>query len=63
MVTLERPVLERFREEGRVVVEGLLDAQEDLQPIIDEYTELLDRLADAVVRRGQDLKRLRRAAL
>ena len=53
MVTLERPVLEQFREEGLVVMEGLLDPQEDLQPVIDEYTELLDRLATQWYRKGE----------
>jgi phytanoyl-CoA hydroxylase len=34
-----------FEEQGYVVVEGLLDPEGDLQPVVDEYSALLDRLA------------------
>ena len=37
--------LERFQEEGYLVVQGLLDPEEDLRPIREEYAALLDRLA------------------
>ena len=36
--------LERFEEEGYLVVKGLLEP-EDLEPVKDEYVQLLDRLA------------------
>lgn len=35
-----------FEQQGYVVLEGLLDVREDLQPVIDEYHGLLDRLAE-----------------
>jgi phytanoyl-CoA hydroxylase len=53
VVTLERTVLEEFKEQGLVVLEGLLDPVEDLQPVIDEYTELLDRLANQWFEEGK----------
>ncbi|HET7771178.1 MAG TPA: phytanoyl-CoA dioxygenase family protein [Chloroflexota bacterium] len=36
--------VERFREEGYLAVEGVLDLERDLQPVVGEYEELLDRL-------------------
>ena len=33
--------LQRFDEQGFLVVEGLLDPARDLQPVVDEYTALL----------------------
>lgn len=44
--------VERYREDGYVVVEGLLDPDEDLQPVVDEYGALLDQLADQWVAEG-----------
>ncbi len=38
--------LKQFEEEGYYVAEGLLDPVEDIQPVIDEYSELLDRLSN-----------------
>jgi hypothetical protein len=38
-------VLTHFAEQGYVVIQGLLDPKQDLQPVIDEYDHLLDRLA------------------
>lgn len=43
---LDSSAIERFDEDGYVVVRGLLDVQLDIDPVIDEYTRLLDRLAD-----------------
>jgi phytanoyl-CoA hydroxylase len=34
----------RFREEGYLAVEGVLDLERDLKPVVREYEELLDRL-------------------
>ena len=45
MPTLDKNVTDRFEEHGYVVVEGVLDPQEDIQPIVAEYAELLDSLA------------------
>ena len=44
MVALDPSVFERFDENGYVVVRGLLDVANDLQPVITEYEALLDRL-------------------
>ncbi len=45
-MTITRSALDQFEEDGYVVGEGILDPDEDLQPVIDEYSELLDRLAE-----------------
>jgi phytanoyl-CoA hydroxylase len=37
---------QQFDEQGFVVVERLLDAQTDLQPLVNDYATLLDRLAE-----------------
>ena len=39
-------VLDQLHEQGFVVIEELLDPQEDLQPILDDYAALLDELAE-----------------
>jgi phytanoyl-CoA hydroxylase len=39
--------LERFREEGYLVVEDVLDVERDLEPVVAEYTQKLDDLATA----------------
>jgi hypothetical protein len=39
-------LLDRFTERGYVVLEGLLDPQADLQPLVDDYSALLDDLAE-----------------
>ncbi len=38
-------IQEEFARNGYVIVEGLLDAHRDLQPILDDYARLLDQLA------------------
>ena len=45
MVTAELTVLEHFEALGYVVMKDVLDPVLDLQPVIDEYSDLLDRLA------------------
>ncbi len=37
--------LRRFATDGYLVVDGVLDAPRDLDPILDEYVEVLDRIA------------------
>ncbi len=37
---------QQFDEQGFIVVENLLDPQTDLQPLVEDYEALLDRLAD-----------------
>lgn len=44
MLTATR--LEQFQEEGYLVVDDVLDLEKDLQPVVDEYTALLDELAE-----------------
>ncbi len=45
MARLSEYDISQFEEQGYVVVEGLLDQGKDLQPVIDEYSALLDSLA------------------
>jgi ectoine hydroxylase-related dioxygenase (phytanoyl-CoA dioxygenase family) len=44
-MTITKENLDQFEQEGYFVGEGILDPDEDLQPVVDEYDELLDRLA------------------
>jgi len=37
--------VERFHEEGYLVVEDVLDVTRDLEPVVAEYTQRLDELA------------------
>jgi len=39
-----RQILDQFEDEGYVVVRGLLSWEEDLQPVVHEYEQVLDRL-------------------
>ena len=50
---LQASFLETFQEQGFVVVDEVLDPGKDLQPIVEEYQDLLDRLATHLVREGQ----------
>ena len=43
----------QFEEQGYLIVEGLLNPSEDLDPIIDEYKEVLDRLANELYEDGE----------
>lgn len=49
---LTRGQLEQFEREGFLVVRGVLDPADDLQPIIDEYEQVLDGLVDELVATG-----------
>ncbi len=42
----------RFEEEGYLLVEDLLDPQADIQPILDEYAEVLDGIARKLYAEG-----------
>ena len=44
---------EQFERDGYFVAKDLLDFDEDLQPVIDEYTALLDDVAGDLVKRGK----------
>lgn len=50
--SLTRKQLDQFHEEGYLVVEGVLDPEDDLDPIIIEYEGVLDRLADDLYEAG-----------
>ncbi len=52
MASLSEEQVARFRREGYLLVENLLDPAEDLDPIIAEYTGVLDRLASDLYTRG-----------
>jgi len=43
----------QFEEQGYLLVKGLLDPQRDLDPIIDEYATVLDRLAHQLYDKGE----------
>lgn len=45
--------VDEFRDQGFLLVEGLLDARRDLDPVIAEYGGVLDRLAAELFARGQ----------
>ncbi|MBI4529898.1 MAG: phytanoyl-CoA dioxygenase family protein [Candidatus Latescibacteria bacterium] len=53
MVHLTAAQVAHFHERGYVVVEGLLNPEEDLDPIIEEYKGVLDRLAYELYDRGE----------
>ena len=45
MVLKQSSLKERYKEQGYAIAEGLIDVEQELQPIISEYEELLDTLA------------------
>jgi hypothetical protein len=45
MEALTAEQVEQFHREGYLLVEGLFDPQEDIEPIIEEYKGVLDNLA------------------
>jgi len=53
MAVATRVDLERFMDEGYLVVEDALDPTTDLDPVIDEYEALLDELAERWVSEGR----------
>lgn len=50
---LASSVFEQFDTDGYVVVRGLLDVERDIHPVIDEYSRVLDRLADGWLAEGR----------
>jgi hypothetical protein len=46
VVTAPKVDLERFQEEGYLVVENVLDVQQDLEPVVAEYMALLDEVVE-----------------
>jgi hypothetical protein len=53
MGRLSAAQVERFHDEGYLVVRGLFDATATLDPVIAEYGQVLGRLADELVGKGQ----------
>jgi phytanoyl-CoA hydroxylase len=52
MPFLSREQLAHFKEEGYLLVRGMLDVEEVIQPIIDEYHGVLDKLAHELYAAG-----------
>ena len=52
MAALTQDQVEQFRREGYLLVKGLLDPREDLDPVIEEYTGVLDDLAAELYAKG-----------
>jgi phytanoyl-CoA hydroxylase len=52
MAQLSQAQVDQFHREGYLVVEGLLDAREDVSPVIAEYEGVLDMLATALHAQG-----------
>lgn len=53
MAALSTDQLQQFEKDGYLVVEGLIDPVEVLDPLIEEYAEVLDRLATDLHRSGR----------
>ena len=53
MESLTSEQIAHFRDEGYVVVEGLLDPERDLNPVIEEYAGVLDRFAGELFAAGR----------
>ena len=45
--------LESFRRDGYLICENILDVEEDIFPIYDEYDVLLDRVVDELFESGE----------
>jgi len=46
MSSISQEHLSLYASDGYVIVEGFLDVGEDIQPVMDEYAHVLDRLAN-----------------
>jgi phytanoyl-CoA hydroxylase len=55
--------VERFHEDGYVVVEGLLDPEEDLGPVVEEYSRLIDAVAERWLGNGSPSDRRGRGSV
>ena len=53
MAHLTAAQIAQFHEQGYLIVEDLFDPVEDLDPIIEEYKGVLDRLADELYAKGE----------
>ena len=52
-IVLTDAQVSQYEVQGYLVVEGLLDPAEDIQPVIDEYSSLLDSLAEVWYAEGE----------
>ncbi|MCC6175172.1 MAG: phytanoyl-CoA dioxygenase family protein [Chloroflexi bacterium] len=52
MASLTPAQLQQFADEGYLVVENVLDPVQDIQPLLDEYNEVLDGLAEGLLAEG-----------
>ena len=53
MPVLDRVDIEQLNDEGYVVVKNVLDLDEDIQPVIDEYTAVIDAWTDQLLAEGK----------
>ena len=53
MASLSQNQLDQFETEGYVVAKALLDFDEDLLPVVDEYADVLDAMADDFFAAGE----------
>ena len=52
MTGVNKSDLDQFKDLGYVVIESLLDSEKDLFPLVDEYSQLVDELAQSWIRDG-----------
>lgn len=53
IATAPRVDLEKFERDGFLVVEGIFNPEDDLDPVVDEYTGILERLTDEFLASGR----------
>ena len=53
MASLPHPQVEQFRQQGYLLVENLFNPEEDINPIVEEYKGVLDRLACELHAKGE----------
>jgi phytanoyl-CoA hydroxylase len=53
MASLTEEQVEQFHREGYLLVEGLFDPEQDIEPITREYAGVLDNLADELYAKGE----------
>src|SRR5215211_9384627 len=53
MTSLTEEQVEQFQREGYLIVENLFDPEEDIEPIIEEYKRVLDKLASELYAKGE----------
>jgi ectoine hydroxylase-related dioxygenase (phytanoyl-CoA dioxygenase family) len=53
MAFLTQEQVEQFNEQGYLIVEDLFDPEADLDPVMEEYAQVLDNLANELYARGQ----------